>query len=906
MPIRTTLSFLTDLDRGVTMQPIRPALLTHDQQAHRFSIACTRSGAPVDVTGASVSGYFIRADGVTVPITGAVEEGCAALTLPAACYTRNGRFSLIIKLALEGCTSTIFWGEGHVAASRTDAMIDPEDIVPDLTALLAQIEVMEAASAKASAAAQQADAAAQAARSTIGSGAITLEVTWEEINALPEVDRPTVLEAAQPVLTDGVQAIFDSLTDGGSATLTVEGTDYTLRRLGDVTDTLLIKDGVLHLCRKITEDGATLNGGYLFEPIPCTDLTTLFASFLLPCSPATLLSGKVSQVSYAACGAYLDGTHDDYEAMYRAHFIGEKCRCDVVQHGGTIYKANSGWLYVNNHNVDLSGSTILIDGYNRYGTYWLGGQTHHTTEGLDLGDIKQFATRWSSAETGYQPNGLFILTHPGDTTRYNAGEITTEDRKEIVRHGMDGYVYSPAIDDARQATQVTFCRYPATQLTFRGCTLEFDVSFASVAVYFLRCERSNVILRDFLIHPNRRTTQNIGYRGSVFTLNNCADVTMENIKGINIAGRPTETAPRGVAGYLLNAVCVLDLTVRDCNLLGYWGCVGLNGAKEVTFEGCELNRVDVHDYFANVTIHNCRIYGQTLNFGYGKGALNISNCQVLTDWVHQLVNLRCDYGRYFEGEINISNVDAVYTGEGIFDLVSGVTLYSAESAAASGLFMTRYPAIHVSGVTLRLMGESLPGYVFHMPADLESAIAITDKRKVIEFSGVTVFDEGGILLDLPACSLEGIAKCSALTQQDFAAQLNDFSARLAAMENSAGASGDTDYLYYSKRTLAYSAANTNIRLTLPYEDAAAIYKLTVKQLEGDDVTVTVTDWTTSHVAAAGEEVYIRVPSGAKSSGKVVIFAVYPGTNAGSYELTVERTALTDGYTGAIQVDFAAQ
>ncbi len=906
MSIHTTLSYLTDLDRGVTMQPIRPALLTHDQQAHRFCIACTRSGDPADLTSASVSGYFIRADGVTVPITGAVENNSATLTLPDACYTRQGRFSLVIKLTQAGCTSTIFWGEGHVAASRTDALTDPEDIIPDLTALLAQIEVMEAASAHASTAAQQADAAAEAARSTIGSGATTLEVTWAELNALPESDRLIVLEAAQPLLTDSVQVIFNSLTDGGSATLTVEGTAYTLRRLGNVTDTLLFKDGSLQLCRKITEDGSELNGSYLFEPIPCSDLSALFASFLLPCSPATLLSGKVSQVSYAACGAYLDGTHDDYEAMVRAHYIGERCRCDVIQHGGTIYKACSGWLYVNNHNVDLSGSTLLIDGYNRYGTYWLGGQTYYDAEGLDLSEIKQHATHWPSAETGYQPNGLFVLTHPGDATRYNDGEITTEDRKEIIRHGMDGYVYSPAIDDARETTQVVFSRYPATQLTFRGCTLEFDVGFASVAVYFLRCERSNVVLRDFVIHPNRRTTQNTGYRGSVFTLNNCADVTLENIKGINIAGKPTETDPRGVAGYLLNAACVLDLTVRDCSLLGYWGCVGLNGAKEVTFEGCELNRVDVHDYFANVTIHNCRIYAHTLNFGYGKGALNISNCQVLTDWVHQLVNLRCDYGRYFEGEINISNVDAVYTGEGSFDLVSGVTLYSPESAAATSLAMARYPTIHISGVTLRLMGNSRPGYVFHMPADLETAISVADKRKVIEFSGVTVYDESGALLDMGICPLEGIVKCDALTRQSLAAELNDLSVRLAAMEDSAGATGETDHLYYSRRTLAYNAANTNIRLTLPYEDTEAIYKLNVKQLEGTDITVTVTDWTVTYEAAAGEDVYIRVPSGAMSSGKVVIFAVYPGSNVGSYELTVERTALTDGYTGEIQVDFAAQ
>ena len=115
-----------------------------------------------------------------------------------------------------------------------------------------------------------------------------------------------------------------------------------------------------------------------------------------------------------------------------------------------------------------------------------------------------------------------------------------------------------------------------------------------------------------------------------------------------------------------------------------------------------------------------------------------------------------------------------------------------------------------------------------------------------------------------------------------------------------------DYLYYSRRTLAFAAANTNIRLTLPYEDVAAIYRVTCKLLEGTDVGVTVTDWTTEAEAFDGREVYIRVPAGDKSAGKVTIFAVYPGTaNSGAYEVTVERTAETDAYTGEIQVDFAA-
>lgn len=597
-------------------------------------------------------------------------------------------------------------------------------------------------------------------------GSVTL--SWADLNALSSEDLVTVLESARLVLTADVQAVFDGLQDA-SDTLTVDGNDYTVFGLGEIKDSLMYKGGALKLCRKIDATGSALRGEYAFENVPCSDLSSVIDSVVLPCDLSRLLDGTVTKITYAACGAYLDGVHDDYEAMYRAHYIGDLCRCTVEQHGGTIYKANSGWIYVNNHSVDLSGSHLKIDNYNRYGTFWLGGQTYHTTTGLDLSEVVQYATVWPSVETGYRANGLFIVTRPNDATRWNSGEIYTEDRKELVRHGMDGRVYSPVIDDAKEDTEIIFTRYPETQLTFRGCTLDIDVSFASVAVYFMRCERSNVVIRDFLINPTRRTTQNIGFRGALFTLNNCADILMENVKGVNMAGRPTDSYPRGVAGYILSAVCILDLTVRDCNLLGYWGCVGLNGAKEITFSGCELNRVDVHDYFSNLTIDNCRIYGQTINIGYGKGAVNVSNCQVLTDWVHQIINLRCDYGRYFEGEINVSNVTAVYTGEGHFDIVSGITLYSAESAAGSGLYMKRYPTVNVHNVTMRCMGESYAGYVFDMPVELEDTIQITDKRKVVEYANVTVYDEQGDLLTIGECSLGGVIKSPRMQMQSLAA-----------------------------------------------------------------------------------------------------------------------------------------
>lgn len=131
-------------------------------------------------------------------------------------------------------------------------------------------------------------------------------------------------------------------------------------------------------------------------------------------------------------------------------------------------------------------------------------------------------------------------------------------------------------------------------------------------------------------------------------------------------------------------------------------------------------------------------------------------------------------------------------------------------------------------------------------------------------------------------------------------------ATLCANGGSGSGGSAPNYLYYSKRTLTFAEANTQIRLTLPYEDTEAIYRVTCKQVDGSDVSLTITDWTTSTVIHADETAHIRMPSGDKNTtGKILIFAVYPGTQSGTYEITVERTAATDAYTGEIQVDFAA-
>ncbi len=237
--LNAVLSFACDLDRGIDRTLIRPALLTGDKQAHTFRIAVSRSGEDAALTGASVSAYFVRADGVTVPITGSVEGSAAMVTLPEGCYRVPGRFQLVVKLAMDSGISTIFWGDGAVASSSTDAILDEEDVIPSLDELLAQIAAAEAAAANAGSAASSANSAASSANTAasradaaaasieqIGAQATTLAPGSDATAAWSTVDGAKVLTIGVPQGIQGPQGPKgDPGKDGSGSVSTVNGVE---------------------------------------------------------------------------------------------------------------------------------------------------------------------------------------------------------------------------------------------------------------------------------------------------------------------------------------------------------------------------------------------------------------------------------------------------------------------------------------------------------------------------------------------------------------------------------------------------------------------------------------------------------------------------------------------------------
>lgn len=116
-----------------------------DDDGNVYGVRCYRDGESVSLSGYSVNGYFIRADGQTVIMSGTVSGNRAYVTLPKSCYAIEGNFTLAIKVIGGGTTVCMRIVDGTVMNTTTDAVIDPGGTVPDIDALMAVIERAEAA-----------------------------------------------------------------------------------------------------------------------------------------------------------------------------------------------------------------------------------------------------------------------------------------------------------------------------------------------------------------------------------------------------------------------------------------------------------------------------------------------------------------------------------------------------------------------------------------------------------------------------------------------------------------------------------------------------------------------------------------------------------------------------------------
>jgi hypothetical protein len=214
MAIAVQMDYRVDLCKPVHLIQMDVPFFKGDKNAHRFHVTLERNGCAIDACEISATGYMVRADKQTV-IWDAQVNGCDIyLTMPASCYAVTGRFRLLLRVTSGDTVETALWVEGSIRESATDIIVDPDNILPNLEELLAQIDDLKSITAEAR---ETVEVLNTASIVSTGSGAL---VNVTDAAALPV---QSLVSTIHPN-TDGVSAV--TLTHTGRNL--ISHLDYTI------------------------------------------------------------------------------------------------------------------------------------------------------------------------------------------------------------------------------------------------------------------------------------------------------------------------------------------------------------------------------------------------------------------------------------------------------------------------------------------------------------------------------------------------------------------------------------------------------------------------------------------------------------------------------------------------------
>lgn len=128
-----------DLQNPVAVHHLHGNVFSQDNNGNLIGVHVFDGGEPAVISG-TVSASVVRADGVTVPVAGSISGNSCSVILSSSCYAVEGTLSIVIKLTGGGSTTTLCALVAYVYKSSTDAVVDPDTIIPSVQALITAIE----------------------------------------------------------------------------------------------------------------------------------------------------------------------------------------------------------------------------------------------------------------------------------------------------------------------------------------------------------------------------------------------------------------------------------------------------------------------------------------------------------------------------------------------------------------------------------------------------------------------------------------------------------------------------------------------------------------------------------------------------------------------------------------------
>ena len=141
--------FSQDLNKGLIAHFCPDIVFTEDNNPAVIGVRLFDGDEPAPQTGATCLCYCIRADGNTVQFTGTVSGNEVSATLPKSCFYAVGSLAIMLQTVTgtgnSAVSTTVLKLVVNVEPSKTGSSIDPGNVVPNLSTLLAMLDQMEAA-----------------------------------------------------------------------------------------------------------------------------------------------------------------------------------------------------------------------------------------------------------------------------------------------------------------------------------------------------------------------------------------------------------------------------------------------------------------------------------------------------------------------------------------------------------------------------------------------------------------------------------------------------------------------------------------------------------------------------------------------------------------------------------------
>lgn len=369
-------------------------------------------------------------------------------------------------------------------------------------------------------------------------------------------------------------------------------------------------------------------------------------------------------VTYEDFGAKGDGKTDDMPAIVAAH------------------------AYANEHALPVrakDNATYYIGGkaiYATVGTDTDFGEAHFIIDDTVLEDRTQSIFRVARTTKEFSPaiaslkKGQKKIDFPHEGTVYV--RVYNDNKKIYIREGVnqnagtaqndcflvdaEGNILTDIDWDYDTVTRAVAYSVDETPITLRGgifttianrWKLEYAYHARGIDI-----NRAHVTVEGVRHYVTDEGEHGAPYRGFI-SATDTYDVTVKNClftpHFTYWATLPTGMSPMG--SYEINAGAAIGFTMigirQTIDIMDrrYWGLMGTNFCKDMTLDDCIISRFDAHMGVTNATIRNSTLgHMRLLLIGHGKCLVENTNASGIS-----FVNMREDYGSFFDGELTLKN-----------------------------------------------------------------------------------------------------------------------------------------------------------------------------------------------------------------------------------------------------------